>query len=108
MILIDDLNNKEHFSDYIINYNPKNFPEIKYNFSFNKKKGSKFLIAKRNRNKHLGLKWEFPGGKVEDGESFIEALAREIKEELNIEIQVHKKIAKEKYRDAKKYHRKAS
>ena len=44
VILIDDLNNKEHFSDYIINYNPKNFPEIKYNFSFNKKKGSKFLI----------------------------------------------------------------
>ena len=65
------------------------------------RKDSKFLIAKRNRNKHLGLKWEFPGGKVEDSESFIEALSREIKEELNIEIQVHKKIAKEKYRDTK-------
>ena len=65
------------------------------------KKNNKFLIAKRNRNKHLGLKWEFPGGKVEDDENFLEALKREIKEELNIEIYVHKKVAKESYKDSK-------
>ena len=54
------------------------------------------LIVQRNKNKHLGLKWEFPGGKVEDQETLEEALIREIKEELNITINVHKKIGKEK------------
>ena len=58
-----------------------------------------YLIAKRNRHKHLGLKWEFPGGKVEKNETFKEALIREIKEELNIVINVHKKIAKMNYYD---------
>ena len=46
------------------------------------KKNTKYLIAKRNRNKHLGLKWEFPGGKVELNETLEEALIREIKEEF--------------------------
>ena len=45
-----------------------------------------FFIAQRNRNKHLGLKWEFPGGKVEKNETIEDALKREIKEELNIKI----------------------
>ena len=49
----------------------------------------------------MGLKWEFPGGKVEPNETLKEALCREIKEELNIGIYVHKKIAKEKYKDKK-------
>ena len=31
-------------------------------------KDDKFFIAQRNRNKHMGLSWEFPGGKVEIGE----------------------------------------
>ena len=33
-------------------------------------KDDKFFIAQRNRNKHMGLSWESPGGKVEDGETF--------------------------------------
>ena len=37
-----------------------------------------YLIVQRNKNKHLGLKWEFPGGKVNFNESFEEALSREI------------------------------
>ena len=49
----------------------------------------------------MGLKWEFPGGKVENNESFKQALSREIKEELNIEINIHEKIAKENYKDSK-------
>ena len=49
----------------------------------------------------MGLKWEFPGGKVELNETFEEALVREIKEELNIVIKIHKKIAEEKYKDHK-------
>lgn len=60
-----------------------------------------YFIAKRNRNKYFGLKWEFPGGKVEKNESFQEALVREILEELNTMIKVHKKIAQENYKDNK-------
>jgi len=65
------------------------------------KKNNLYLIAQRNKNKHLGLKWEFPGGKVNFNEGFKEALIREIKEELNVEVNVHEKIAEEKYKDAK-------
>ena len=53
-----------------------------------------FFIAQRNRNKHLPLKWEFPGGKVENNETNKDALKREIKEELNIKIFVKKKLLK--------------
>ena len=65
------------------------------------KKNNQYLIVQRNRKKHLGLKWEFPGGKVYDNETFEEALSREIKEELNITINMHEKIAEEKYKDEK-------
>ena len=64
-------------------------------------KNHKFFIAKRNRNKHLGLNWEFPGGKVEKDESFEAALKREIKEELNIEIDIKNKLGEENYQDDK-------
>ena len=50
------------------------------------KKGDKYLIAQRKRGSHQGLKWEFPGGKVEEGESPEACLEREIKEELNMTI----------------------
>jgi len=63
------------------------------------KKDNSYLIAQRNMNKYMGLKWEFPGGKVEPNETFHEALAREIQEELNININVHEKIAEERYKD---------
>ncbi len=63
------------------------------------KKESYYFIAQRNKNKYMGLKWEFPGGKVEIGETFEEALRREIKEELNIKIKILNKIAEEKFND---------
>ena len=63
------------------------------------KKDNLYLIAQRNKNKYMGLTWEFPGGKVEPNENFHEALSREIQEELNIQINVHEKIAEEKYKD---------
>ena len=63
------------------------------------KKENYYFIAQRNKKKYMGLKWEFPGGKVETGETFEEALEREIKEELNIKINILNKIAKEKFND---------
>lgn len=47
---------------------------------------NQFLIAQRPAGKHLGGKWEFPGGKVEDGETSQQALKREMQEELGIEV----------------------
>ena len=64
-------------------------------------KNNKFFIAQRNRNKHMGLCWEFPGGKVEKNENFEQALKREIKEELSINILINKKIGMENYQDDK-------
>ena len=61
-------------------------------------KDDKYFIAQRNRNKHMGLSWEFPGGKVEIGETFEIALKREIKEELNIDINIIKKLGEENYK----------
>jgi len=44
------------------------------------------FISKRSSEQHQGDKWEFPGGKVESGESVLEALTRELKEEVNLEV----------------------
>ncbi len=44
------------------------------------------LATQRPLEKHLALKWEFPGGKLEAGEQAETALRREIKEELGIEV----------------------
>lgn len=45
------------------------------------------LVALREKHRHQGGKWEFPGGKVEAGESIREALVREIHEEVGIAIE---------------------
>ena len=47
---------------------------------------NEILLSKRPNNKHLAGFWEFPGGEVESGETPEGALIREIKEELNIDI----------------------
>ena len=51
-------------------------------------KDGKLLIAKRPENSHLGGMWEFPGGKLEFGESYEICLKREIKEELGVKLKL--------------------
>lgn len=52
-------------------------------------KENKILATKRGYGEFINM-WEFPGGKIELGETKEQALVREIKEELNIEINVDK------------------
>lgn len=56
------------------------------------RKGEQVLIAKRKADQMLGGLWEFPGGKVEDGEAYEAAAWREIKEETNLEVRVRDKL----------------
>ena len=46
------------------------------------------LLALRRPGKHMGGKWEFPGGKIEPGETPEESLARELEEELDVQARV--------------------
>ncbi|AEF94685.1 NUDIX hydrolase [Desulfotomaculum nigrificans CO-1-SRB] len=48
----------------------------------------KILIAQRKRDADHGLKWEFPGGKLKFGEDPRDGLRREIKEEMDMEVEV--------------------
>jgi len=54
--------------------------------------GGRVLIAQRPEGKHMAGWWEFPGGKVAEGESDGAALVRELREELGIEAHAHGEI----------------
>lgn len=58
---------------------------------------NKILVAQRSEKMKLPLKWEFPGGKLEDDEDEIECIKREIKEEINIDIEVLKRLSNSIY-----------
>jgi 8-oxo-dGTP diphosphatase len=60
---------------------------------------NRLLICQRREGGSFALKWEFPGGKVESGEGLMQALTRELCEELEIEI----RSAKEIYRHSHVY-----
>lgn len=66
----------------------KNMKEIKVVAAIIQKE-NKILATKRGYGEFINM-WEFPGGKIEPGETKKQALVREIKEELNIEINVDK------------------
>jgi len=53
---------------------------------------SKLLVCQRKRNDTHAFKWEFPGGKVERGESHSEALVRELREELGISAAIGSEV----------------
>lgn len=60
-------------------------------------KDGKILIARRKSGKCVGANWEFPGGKLEEGETQEECLKRELKEELNFEVKVGDFLASSKF-----------
>ncbi len=56
------------------------------------------LVCQRRPDQPMSLKWEFPGGKIEPGESAEEALSRELREELGIEAVIGPRIAQLRHR----------
>jgi 8-oxo-dGTP diphosphatase len=55
------------------------------------------LIARRKPGKHMGGKWEFPGGKIEPGETPEASLARELAEELDVRASIGKLLCSASY-----------
>jgi 8-oxo-dGTP diphosphatase len=66
-------------------------------------RNSKLLVCQRRRDDSYALQWEFPGGKVEPGESLAEALVRELKEELGVSATIGKELFRttHRYKDSK-------
>lgn len=61
-------------------------------------KENRCLIAQRRSDGKLPLKWEFPGGKVESGETFEECLARELHEEFGVRATVKNFICRNQHK----------
>ena len=101
IIIFDDLEDKEHFADVIINYNPKNISSLKYDFSRNKKDKCNFLInpkyniiSKQNITKNYNfLKSKFyitfyigGGGNQKTFYKLLINLAKKINNNYNIKL----------------------
>ena len=56
-------------------------------------RGDEVLICQRRADQPMAHKWEFPGGKMEQGESAEQALERELREELSIEASIGTRVA---------------
>src|SRR5579863_8402339 len=54
----------------------------------------KILVCQRTRHQTMPLKWEFPGGKIEEGEQPRDALRRELEEELGIDATIAEEVAR--------------
>lgn len=57
-------------------------------------KDGKLLVCQRTRHQTMPLKWEFPGGKIEEGEQPRDALRRELDEELGIDAKIGEEVAR--------------
>ncbi len=57
-------------------------------------RGREVLICQRRPDQPMALKWEFPGGKMEPGETAEEALARELDEELGIDAKIGTRVTR--------------
>lgn len=62
----------------------------------------RFLIGQRQAGDRHALKWEFPGGKVEQGEDPKQALTRELREELGVDAVIGREIARYEHRNPKR------
>jgi 8-oxo-dGTP diphosphatase len=60
--------------------------------------GPEVLVCQRRADQPMGLKWEFPGGKIEPGETAEQALARELDEELGIAAEIGPRVAQLRHR----------
>jgi 8-oxo-dGTP diphosphatase len=75
-------------------YQPERFSSMKQVVAALILKNGKLLVCQRTRHQSMPLKWEFPGGKIEDGEQPRDALRRELEEELGIDAQIGEEVAR--------------
>lgn len=60
-----------------------------------KDKQGRVLLLHRNNDRHV--QWEIPGGKIDAGEEAQDTAIREVKEELGVEVKIHKKLGQKKF-----------
>ncbi len=66
-------------------------------------RGQEILICQRHKSDPYGLQWEFPGGKVKDGEALEAAIGRELREELGIDATIGEEVYRLRHRYPDRY-----